>query len=96
MQTAAPPSSHTCENCRHHRTERHPKVLDTAFDTVVAFADEDVLVFFCTSSTSPHAGTKIGTQPISCDAWESPRPLNTELDLLMARAAARAGKKEDR
>lgn len=86
----------TCATCRHHRTESQPKVLDTAFDTVVAFADEDQKVFFCTSSGGPYAGTKIGAEPVSCDFWTEPRPLSSDLDRLMARAMERSNKKEER
>lgn len=89
-------TSRTCATCRHHRTEKHPRVLDTAFDTVVAFADEDENVYFCTSPqgpSAPYAGMKVGNAPVSCDSWAEPRPLSTELDRLMARAAERAGRK---
>lgn len=92
----------TCTSCRHHRVERHPKVIDAAFDTVVAFADEDERIYFCTASVGPHAGAKVGPLamiPEHCDAWSEPRPLSTELDRLLARAAERAeraSKEEDR
>jgi hypothetical protein len=86
------PASETkdCSTCRHHRAEMQPKVLDTAFDTVVAFADENQKVYFCTSTLGPHAGEKVGLLPVFCEAWSEPRPLSSELDRLMARAAERA------
>ena len=91
--------TNTCVTCRHHRVERHPKVLDTAFDTVVAFAD-DQKIYFCTSSLGPHAGGKVGALPVFCEAWSAPRPVSelSELDRLMARAAERAskGREEER
>lgn len=89
----------SCATCRHHRAELHPKVLDTAFDTVVAFADKDEKVYFCTSTLGPHAGQKVGALPVFCEAWSAPRPTtSTELDRLMARAAERAARanEEDR
>jgi len=89
----------SCITCRHHRAELHPKVIDTAFDTVVAFADKDEKVYFCTSTLGPHAGQKVGALPVFCEAWSAPRPAsNTELDRLMAQAAERAARSsgEDR
>lgn len=89
----------TCATCRHHRSELHPKVLDTAFDTVVAFAEQDERVYFCTSSMGPHAGQKVGALPVFCEAWSAPRRTsNTELDRLLALAEERAAKasEEDR
>lgn len=81
----------SCTTCRHHRVELHPKVLDTAFDTVVAFDDKDQKVYFCTSPMGPHAGAKVGTLPVFCEAWSAPRSVNTaELDRLLARALERA------
>jgi len=95
--TDSPTSSpaNTCANCRHHRAELHPKVLDAAFDTVVAFADKDEKVYFCTSLTGPQAGQKVGAVPVLCEAWQEPRVLSSELDRLMARAAERARKEEE-
>lgn len=81
----------SCATCRHHRAELHPKVLDTAFDTVVAFADKDEKIYFCTSTIGPHAGQKVGALPIFCEAWSEPRrSSNAELDRLLAQAEARA------
>jgi hypothetical protein len=87
-----------CATCRYHRAEMQPKVLDAAFDTVVAFADKDEKVYFCTSSNSPHAGKKVGPLPVLCEGWSAPRPVSelSELDRLMARAAERASKERDR
>lgn len=74
----------------------HPKVLDSAFDTVVAFADKDEKVFFCTAATGPHAGQKVGPVPVSCDAYQEPASLPlSELDRLMARAAERVRKERE-
>lgn len=90
---------YSCATCRHHRAELHPKVLDTAFDTVVAFADKDEKVYFCTSTLGPHAGQKVGALPVFCEAWSAPRPAkNAELERLMAQAAERAARSsgEDR
>lgn len=81
----------SCTTCRHHRAELHPKVIDTAFDTVVAFADKDEKIYFCTSTLGPHAGQKVGALPVFCEAWSAPRPSKSaELDRLMAQAEARA------
>lgn len=86
----------TCENCRHHRVEMRPKVLDTAFDTVVAFADVDEKVYFCMSQTGSRAGQTIGTIPVSCEAHEAPKRDLTALDALLAKAAERASAKPER
>ena len=70
-----------------------PKVLDAAFDTVVAFADQDDRVYFCTSASGAHAGQKVGTVPVLCDAFESPRQAKaSELDRLLAQSAERAAR----
>ena len=82
-----------CSTCRHHRSELQPKVLDAAFDTVVAFADQDDRVYFCTSTQGPHAGQKVGTLAILCDAFEEPRQARvSELDRLLAQSAERAAR----
>lgn len=87
----------SCTTCRHHRVELHPKVLDTAFDTVVAFDDKDEKIYFCTSNTGPHAGQRVGALPVCCEAWSAPRPVNTaELDRLLARSGERVKRKEGR
>lgn len=86
----------SCATCRHHRAELHPKVLDTAFDTVVAFADKDEKIYFCTSTLGPHAGQKVGALPVFCEAWSAPRPVNTaELDRLLARVSERTKRDEE-
>lgn len=86
----------SCATCRHHRAELHPKVLDTAFDTVVAFADKDEKIYFCTSTIGPHAGQKVGALPVFCEAWSAPRPVNTtELDRLLARVSERTKRDEE-
>jgi hypothetical protein len=88
----------SCATCRHHRSELHPKVLDTAFDTVVAFDDRDERVYFCTSTLGPHAGQKVGSLPVFCEAWSAPRAASdAELDRLLALAEerAKAAKEED-
>lgn len=95
MDSPTDSPANNCANCRHHRAELHPKVLDAAFDTVVAFADKDEKVYFCTSPTGPQAGLKVGAVPVLCEAWQEPRALSSELDRLMARAAERARKEED-
>ena len=68
-------------------------MLDAAFDTVVAFADQDDRVYFCTSTQGPHAGQKVGTLAILCDAFEEPRQARvSELDRLLAQSAERAAR----
>jgi hypothetical protein len=86
----------SCATCRHHRAELHPKVIDAAFDTVVAFDDKDQKVYFCTSTLGPHAGQKVGTLPVFCEAWSAPRPVNTaELDRLLARVSERTKRNDE-
>lgn len=89
----------SCANCRHHRVELRSKPLDTAFDTVVAFEDEDQSFYFCMSKAGPFSGKEIGFSPVLCDAYESPKgkgSIGAELDALMARASLRAKKDEER
>lgn len=85
----------SCANCRHHRVELRPKPIDTAFDTVVAFEDEDQKFYFCVSKISTFAGKEIGFVPVSCEAHEEPKRTSEDLDALMARANARFKKDEE-
>lgn len=87
-------STNTCANCRHHRVEMRPKVLDTAFDTVVAFDDRDEKVYFCMSKSGPHAGQPIGPVPVLCESHAAPRKTLSALDDLLAKAEARLSQRE--
>lgn len=93
---AAPLSATTtCPLCRHHSTSRRPKVVGEALDTIVEFADEDETVYHCRASSGPHSGREVGTVPVSCAAFEPARALNSELDTLMARFAARSSRPQE-
>lgn len=50
----------SCQNCQNHRMEYRPKVVEEMFDSVIAFEDEDVSVYYCT-----YFGKEIGEQPLT-------------------------------
>ena len=88
-------STNTCANCRHHRVEMRPKVLDSAFDTVVAFADHDEKVYLCAAPSGSLAGQAIGAVPVLCEAHEPQRKTLSALDDLLAKAEARLSKRSE-
>lgn len=57
-------NGNSCRNCQNHRMEQRPKVVEEMFDSVVAFEDEDVSVYYCT-----YFGKEIGQEPLtSCES----------------------------
>ena len=87
-------STRNCENCRHHSVSVVPIPAEDAAEG----ADDGMLiahdarVYFCRVPEGPRAGQRIGTAPVTCDAHEPPRPPPADLDVLMARYAARTAK----
>ena len=84
-----------CANCRHHRIEMRLRVLDTAFDTVVAFDDRDEKVYLCMSKTGSKAGKTLGVVPAVCEAHEPPKRTLSALDELLAKAEARLSQRDE-
>lgn len=74
----------SCANCRRHRSEKQPKVVGEAFDTLVEFEDEDETVYHCTVNNK-----RVGTLPILCEHYEEPRVITSQLDAWEARFMAR-------
>lgn len=85
----------SCGTCRHHRAELRPKPIDTAFDSVVAFEDDDQKFYFCMVKEGPFSGKEIGFTPVLCESYEEPKNNGADLDALMARANSRRKKDEE-
>lgn len=87
-------STQNCANCRHHSVSIVPIPAEDAAEGVDdnMLIAHDAKVFFCKAAEGPHAGQRVGTEPVTCSAHEPPRPLSPELDTLMARYAARTSR----